>query len=159
MAEMPAVQFSMDDIMSGGLAALEARTAQEHGPILKWPIHEGPEAGREFVFMVGPEANRFVLHSHRAHFSHELGWTPIIGLDLGRGLLNMDDPEHARHRKMWNPAFTTAYLEAYLPVIHRVIAQRTASWPARDEFDALVEAREITFDAAAAALAGFEPGP
>jgi retinoid hydroxylase len=159
MAEMPAVQFSMDDIMSGGLAALEARTAQERGPIFKWPIQEGPEAGREFVFMVGPEANRFVLHTHRAHFSHDLGWTPIIGLDLGRGLLNMDDPEHARHRKMWNPAFTTAYLEAYLPVIHRVIAQRTASWPERDEFDALVEAREITFDAAAAALAGFEPGP
>ena len=36
--------------------------------------------------------------------------------------------------------------------------ERTGAWPARDEFDVLAEAREITFDAAAAALAGFRTG-
>ena len=159
LADMPAVQFTGGDIMSGTFPSLQARMALEHGPIYKWPVHHGPEAGYEFVFMVGPEANRFVLHTHREHFSHDLGWTPLIGEDLGKGLLNMDDPEHARHRKMWNPAFTHACMEAYLPIIARVVAERTHTWPHRGDIDVYEEARQITFDAAAAALAGFETGP
>jgi cytochrome P450 len=70
----------------------------------------------------------------------------------------MDDPEHGRHRKMWNPAFTNSFMETYLPVIQRVIAERTRRWPERDAVDLYAEAREITFDAAAAALGGFRTG-
>jgi cytochrome P450 len=157
MAELPVVSFSGDDIMSGRFPSLQARMALEHGSIYKWVIDSGPDAG-EYIFMVGPEANRFVLHTGREHFSHDLGWTPIMGDSLGKGLLNMDDPEHARHRKMWNPAFTSACMETYLPVIQRVIAERTRHWPERDGVDVYAEAREITFDAAAAALAGFRTG-
>jgi cytochrome P450 len=158
LADLPEIQLDGDDIMSGRLAALQARMAIEHGPIFKWVIPNGMDMG-EYVFMVGPEANRFVLHTGREHFSHDLGWTPIIGDTLGKGLLNMDPPEHTRHRKMWNPAFASAAIEAYLPVIERVVAARTAAWPQRGEVDVYDEAREVTFDAAAAALAGFTPGP
>ncbi|HMA36327.1 MAG TPA: cytochrome P450 [Chloroflexia bacterium] len=158
IAALPAVEFTEQQIMNGTFPGEQARRAQEHGPIYKWSITAGPEAGTDFVFMVGAEANRFVLHTHREHFSHDLGWTPLIGESLGKGLLNMDDPEHARHRKMWNPAFTSACMEAYLPVIQQVIAERTGTWPARGEIDLYSEAREITFDAAAAALAGFQRG-
>lgn len=150
IADMPQVQFTEHDTTTGALPELLARAAQQHGPILR------RATGRDFVFMVGPEANRFVLHTHRQHFSHDEGWTPIIGEDLGKGLLNMDDPLHAVHRKLWNPAFTQAYMAAYVPIMQRVIAERTATWPERDEIDVFEEAREITFDIAAGALAGFQ---
>lgn len=134
--------------------ATQVEWAREHGPIYRRHSEYG-----DFIFMVGPEANRFVFHTGRQHFSHDQGWTPIIGETLGHGLLNMDDPEHAVHRRMWNPAFTAAAMEAYVPIILRVIAERTRHWPHQDSVDVYKEAREITFDAAAAALAGFEPGP
>ena len=126
MAEMPAVQFSMDDIMSGGLAALEARTAQEHGPIFKWPIHEGPEAGREFVFMVGPEANRFVLHSHRAHFSHDLGLDADHRRDDGprpaeHGRPGARPPPQDVEPRLHQPPIMEAYLPRH-PACHRASA-------------------------------------
>jgi cytochrome P450 len=70
----------------------------------------------------------------------------------------MDDPEHARHRRMWNPAFTSAYMATYLPILRQVIARRTATWPERGVVDLYEESREITFDVAAAALAGFRTG-
>jgi cytochrome P450 len=158
IADLPAVPFSGDDIERGRIAARVAAAAAAHGPIFKWSISDGRNAG-EYVFMVGPEANRFVLHTGREHFSHRAGWTPIIGDTLGVGLLNMDPPEHTRHRKLWNPAFTGAAMEAYLPIINRIIAERASGWPEQEEIDAYHEAREITFDAAAAALAGFERGP
>src|ERR671933_2566092 len=115
LAQLPVVPFSYEEVMSGALPALFARMAVEHGPILKHVVQSGPYAGEEFVYMVGPEANRFVLHTHRDHFSHHLGWAPLIGESLGQGLLTMDGPEHARHRQMWNPAFerTRGGLPAY----------------------------------------------
>jgi cytochrome P450 len=158
LADLPVVEFSGADIMSGQFPRLQAQAALEHGPIFKWPIRAGADAG-DYVFMVGPEANRFVLHTHREHFSHAIGWTPLLGPSFGTGLLNMDDPEHARHRKMWNPAFAGAAIESYLPLLHQVIVERTRTWPARREVDVYEEAREITFDAAAGALAGMRLGP
>src|SRR5262245_29092160 len=134
LAELATVSFSTEDILSGRLSSLQARLAIEHGPIFKWVVHTGHDAG-EYIFMVGPDANRFVLPTGREHFSHDQGWTPIMGESLGQGLLNMDDPQHARHRKMWNPAFTSACMEAYLPVIQKIIAERTRTWPERDEVD------------------------
>lgn len=158
MADLPHVPFSDAEIITGQLPDLFARMALAHGPILRHVAGPGPYAGQEFVFMVGPEANRFVLHTHRDHFSHDKGWTPIIGESFGQGLLNMDDPEHACHRKMWNPAFTAAYMSAYLPVMRQIIARRSATWPQQHAVDVFQEAREITFDVAALALAGMDTG-
>ena len=136
-----------------------ARLALEHGPILTFVPRIGPLAGRDVVYLVGPEANRLVLLSRRESFSHDQGWTPVIGDTLGHGLLNMDPPEHTRNRALMNPAFTAAFMAGYLPLMQRVIAERTRSWGERGEVDLLAEAREITFDVAAAALVGFRTGP
>src|SRR5690242_12124089 len=99
-SELPAVELSDADLEGGDLPAILARYAGELGPVFRRIITNGPRAGMETVFLVGPEANRFVMHTHRDYFSHDLGWTPIVGEIMGKGLLNMDDPEHARHRKM-----------------------------------------------------------
>jgi len=156
MNDIPLVTSEYVPVYGIPALATQAEWARDYGPIYRRRSDDGNEC---FIFMVGPEANRFVFHTGRQHFSHDQGWTPIIGETLGHGLLNMDDPEHAVHRRMWNPAFTAAAMEAYVPIIQRVIAQRTQHWPAQESVDVYHEAREITFDAAAAALAGFEPGP
>src|SRR5690242_19182039 len=131
ISEVPLVDVSHFDaaFANGQLSAVMARQAMEHGPIFRWVASNGPEAGWTRVSMIGPEANRFVMNTHREHFSHDLGWTPLVGEVFGKGLLNMDDPEHARHRRMWNPAFASGYMDAYLPVMQRVIEQRTRQWP------------------------------
>ena len=159
LSEVPQVQLNPKDIMSDQGPALLAQQAQELGPVLRWTIPIGKLAGREAVFLVGPEANRFVMHTHREHFSHARGWTPSIGHLMGKGLLNMDPPEHTQHRKLWNPAFANAFMERYLPLIQRVIAEHTARWAEQGQVDLYREAREITFHVAAAALAGIERGP
>jgi cytochrome P450 len=159
-SEIPLIDVSILDgaFWQGNLSATMAQVAEEHGPLFRWIARSAEEAGQERLSMVGPEANRFVMHTHRQQFSHEIGWSPLINDTLGRGLLTMDDPEHAIHRRMWNPAFASAYMGTYLPIMQRVVEQRTAAWPARGEIDLYLESREITFDIAAAALAGFETG-
>ncbi|MBC8161171.1 MAG: cytochrome P450 [Roseiflexaceae bacterium] len=129
--------------------------ARELGPVVK---QDWPDGGR-VVYLIGAEANKLVMQSQREQFSHDLGWTPNIGETLGKGLLNMDPPEHDRHRKMMNPAFAIAYMSRYLPVMNRLISERARDWVERGEVDLFEETRKITFDVAAETLVGFRAGP
>ena len=159
-SEIPLIDVSRLDAAysRGDLCKVMADIAVENGPLYRWVASSPEEEGQMRLSMVGPEANRFVMNTHRQHFSHEIGWSPLINDAFGRGLLTMDDPEHAVHRKMWNPAFAAAYMDTYLPVMQHVIEERTATWPSRGEVDIYAESRQITFDIAAAALAGFDTG-
>src|SRR6266542_3321384 len=159
LSQPETVEIPDDVWASDQLSPFLARLAAEHGPIFTFVPAGGPHRGQPVVYMVGPEANRFVFLSGREHFSHDLGWTPVVGETLGHGLLNMDPPEHTRHRALMNPAFTASFMAAYLPLMQRVIAERTASWVEQGDIDLMVESREITFDVAAAALVGMRTGP
>ncbi|MBF6591211.1 MAG: cytochrome P450 [Ktedonobacterales bacterium] len=157
LSAAPVAQFDPMLFLTGGLPSAMASIAQQSGPLFRYVMRYGPDAQREIVFLVGPEANKLVFNTERESFSHERGWTPIIGDTMGKGLLNMDAAEWARHRKMWNPAFTQSYMESYLPLIWRVIAAQTATWAERGEVDIYQESRDITFAVAATALAGIAP--
>src|SRR5690242_9360180 len=94
--EMPII--TRDDDYPMVMPTFLAEQAQRVGPIFRAPV--GAEMSATFgpyvVLMVGPEANRFVMHTHRDSFSHDLGWSPVLGGIFEKGLLNTDDPEHAR---------------------------------------------------------------
>ena len=156
LLEAPRTKLSAMDVFSGTLPEKMAREAEELGPLIRWPIQSDPVAAGYIVFLMGAEANKLVFHTHREAFSHDVGWTPIIGDLLGKGLLNQDNPAWMRSRKMWNPAFTTSYMETYLPLIQRVVAQHTDTWAERGQVDIFQEARQITFHVAATALAGID---
>jgi cytochrome P450 len=129
----------------------------QHGPIFRTKTM----LGNDLVYLVGPEANRFMLAGNRHKFSHRVGWGQLMGvIDVyGDGLLTMDGPRHDEHRRVMNPAFAISYMDRYLPLMHRIIRERTADWVARGEVDIYAEARKITFDVAAEALVGFRTGP
>src|SRR3954468_5595765 len=71
-----------------------------HGPIFRTD-----QNGHDVVYLVGPEANRFLMLTDRLKFSHYIGWAQIFGVEdaFGNGLLTMDGPEHDDHRRMMNP--------------------------------------------------------
>ncbi|MGI8858325.1 MAG: cytochrome P450 [Thermomicrobiales bacterium] len=147
------------DIPEGYFSQIGPFLAQmyaQHGPIFR-----SDQNGHDVIFLAGPEANRFVLLSDRLKFSHYVGWTKIFGVEdaFGNGLLSMDGAEHDAHRKMMNPAFAITYMDRYLPIMQRIIRERIGAWAERGEVDVYDEARKITFDVAAEALAGLTPGP
>ncbi|MEP7286708.1 MAG: cytochrome P450 [Chloroflexota bacterium] len=115
----------------------------------------------DVVYLVGPEANRFVLSTNRLKFSHHQGWGHAFGVIgmFGNGLLTMDGAEHDEHRRMMNPAFAISYLDRYLPIMSRLIRERSAEWLKKGTVDIYEESRRITFDIAAEALVGLKSGP
>jgi cytochrome P450 len=155
LEDIPCVTLPEDYQSNPG--AFLARMYQEHGPIFRARTNWGGD----LVYLVGPEANRFVLATNRLKFSHREGWGQFFGVieTYGDGLLTMDGPEHDQHRRMMNPAFTISYMDRYLPLMNRIIRERTATWLDRGEVDVFEEARKITFDVAAEALVGLQTGP
>jgi cytochrome P450 len=133
-----------------------ASAYERYGPIFR----SNSVFGGEVIYMVGPQANRFVLSSSRLKFSHHEGWGRLLGvIDMfGDGLLTMDGAEHDQHRRMMNPAFTISYMDRYLPLMQRIIRERSAGWAQQGEIDIYEEARKITFDVAAEALVGLRTG-
>jgi cytochrome P450 len=156
--EMPTISVPEDDRIE--MPAFLAQMAIEHGPVFRRPTppRQQQRFGSWLVHMVGPEANRFVLQSHRDAFSHERGWTPSLGGRVEQGLLNTDGPLHDQARKMMNPAFAVAYMQAYLPIMNRIVEECTRDWVERGAVDLWVETRRITFDVAAEALVGMQAG-
>lgn len=157
--EIPILEFPPGREWGPGLAQFIAETSRELGPVFRRPVRFQSDRTAELLYLVGADANRMVFHTQRERFSHDRGWTPVIGETLGHGLLNMDPPEHTRHRLLMNPAFTSAYIATYLPVMERVIADRTRDWADRVGIDLVEESREIAFDVAAAALVSARTGP
>jgi cytochrome P450 len=126
-----------------------------HGPIVRSRLGQV-----EVVFLLGPEANRFVLQTHRQAFSYEHGWGWVFGRAIEpRNLLTMDGAEHRWHRALLHPAFAARRMERYLPLLTRIIDRCLASWATRGVVDVYEEARVITLDVVAEALLGLRPGP
>lgn len=132
-----------------------AKSYEKLGPLFRSVL----PTGEQIVYMVGPEANRFVLSNHRLNFSHHQGWGKVFGVNkmFGDGLLTMDNEENAIHRRIVNPAFSLNYMERYLPVMLRVIQERAAGW-LNNEVDIYNELRKVMFDVAAETLVGFKTG-
>ena len=133
--------------------------ALAHGPIFrrKTPARLVNRFGPWQVYLVGPEANRFVLHTHRHLFAHAQGWRAYFGGLWNDNLLYLDGADHAAHRKVLAPAFTTAYIARYLHTMHRLVAERTIDWAERDLVEVRAEVRDLAFEVVAEALLGFAP--
>jgi len=138
------------------LGPLLAEAYQQHGPIFRSTYFE-----KDIVYMVGPEANRFVMVSNRRAFSSYIGWGTVFSVvDMfGRGLLSMDGAEHDQQRKVMNPAFTVSYMDRYLPLMNRLVREQVATWVEQSEVDIYEEVRKLTFNIAAEALTGLSAGP
>jgi retinoid hydroxylase len=130
---------------------------EKHGPIFRtvtlW--------GDEIIYLVGPEANRFVLATNRHKFSNYEGWnrTERAAEIFGKGLIFMDGLEHIEYRRIMAPAFSLNNFARYIPLMNQIIKARTANWVDRGAIDIYDEAYKMTFDVAATGLMGFEVGP
>ncbi len=94
------------------------------------------------IVMVGPEANRFVLVTHRAELHWRSEQDPITKL-LRQGLLVIDGELHDTLRRVMTPAFHRRMLAVYVAAMWRYTDQISATWPENKPIDMLDQIRRI----------------
>ena len=125
---------------------------EEYGPVFSTRLFHGKQ-----VWMLGPEANNYVLVSHPQNFVWRDGsFGDLIPL-LGDGLLTIDGDYHDRARRIMMPAFHSEQIEES----HRTMAAEAAAamdgWRDGDVVDIYDWMRNLAMRIAMRALLGLDP--
>jgi cytochrome P450 len=109
------------------------------------------------VFMLGPQANHYMLVSHASNFRWREGhFRDLIGL-MGDGLLTIDGDFHRRSRVIMLPAFHRENIAAsYDTIVHEATRALDALAPG-DDFDLYAWTRRLAMRVAMRALFGLDP--
>ncbi len=124
---------------------------ERHGPVFSLRILNARN-----VFMLGPEANHFMLVSHADHFRwRDGGFGDLIPL-LGDGMLTIDGDFHKQSRRIVLPAFHHERVRNAIGVMEEETERALSTWEDGLELDLYAWARELALRVAMRALFGFD---
>jgi cytochrome P450 len=125
---------------------------ERYGPIFTMRIFHG-----NTVFMLGPEANRFMTVSHAHNFAWRGGHMGDLIPLLGDGLLTIDGEFHRRSRKIMLPAFHRERIAAATATMEQEAEAAIGAWRVGQELDLYAWTRGLALRIAMRALFGFDP--
>ena len=125
---------------------------ERHGPVFSIRVLHANN-----VFVLGPEANHFVLVSGARHFGwRDGGFGDLIPL-LGDGLLTIDGDFHRSSRKTMLPAFHRERIAGYRTAMEEEARRALAGRYDGELLDVYAWARALALRVAMRALFGFDP--
>ena len=125
---------------------------ERHGPVFSLRVLHANN-----VFVLGPEANHFVLVSGADRFVwRDGGFGDLIPL-LGDGLLTVDGDFHKRSRRIMLPAFHRERIAGYRDAMAEEAGAALEGWRDGDLVDVYRWARRLALRIAMRTLFGFDP--
>jgi len=109
------------------------------------------------IFMLGPEANHYVMVSHPENFRWRDGHMGDLIPLLGDGLLTIDGDFHRRSRKVMLPAFHRERIAASVQTMVSEAERAMSTWRDGMRVDVYAWTRRLAMRIAMRALFGFEP--
>src|SRR4051794_16846714 len=125
---------------------------ERHGPVFTLRLFHG-----NVVFMLGPEANHYMLVSHFNQFSWREGHLGDMIPLLGDGLLTIDGDFHKRSRRIMLPAFHSERIAALTTLMEAEIEQAVGRWQLGQVLDLYGWTRHLALRIAMRALFGVDP--
>lgn len=125
---------------------------ERFGPVFTLRIFHGNS-----VFMIGPQANHYMLVSHAENFSWREGHMGDLMPLLGDGLLTIDGEFHRRSRRIMVPAFHHEAIGGALATMAGEIDRSLEGWQDGSRVDVYYWARRLALRIAMRALFGFDP--
>jgi cytochrome P450 len=125
---------------------------ERFGPVFTMRVFHGNN-----VFMIGPEANHYMLVSHAGNFGWRDGHMGDLTALLGDGLLTIDGEFHRLSRRIMLPAFHHDAIAAALSTMNTEIDRALEGWRDGWRIDIYRWTRRLALRIAMRALFGFEP--
>lgn len=124
---------------------------QNYGPV-SW----SHSFGRNWLVLLGPDANQFAYQNRGEHFSND-AWTYFLKNFFNRGLMLLDGAEHKLHRHTMQHAFKRDALAHYVDVMGPMIAGSLDAWHPQSGFRIYPRFKSLTLDVAAKVFMDRDP--
>lgn len=112
--------------------------------------------GFDTVYLLGPEANKFLLVEQAKYTSSKEAWERIIAELFPNGLMLMDGERHKKHRSILHEAFKKAPMQGYLEMIKPTIEEDVSLWPVNDTFQFYLRSKGLALKIAGLAFFGLD---
>ncbi|KAF8514719.1 cytochrome P450 [Hysterangium stoloniferum] len=100
----------------------------------KWTKIYGPticikgQFGRDIMFTVDPKALQYILCSSGYRFPKSSDFRFLAGIATGRGIVWAEGEQHARQRRIMDPAFSHNSIRDFLPIFQERTRMLVAKW-------------------------------
>ncbi len=125
---------------------------QRYGPVFTMRVFH-----HNVVFMIGPEANHYMLVSHANNFSWREGHFRELIPFMGDGLLTIDGDFHRRSRQIMLPAFHHKQIAKSIDVILQESERALSLWHIDAGLDLYDWTRRLALRVAMRAIFGLDP--
>ena len=112
------------------------RLYERWGPVVQigvWPSR--------FVYVFGPEANELILSTRVRDFTWREAFSSLIPVDGDTALVVSDGEDHARRRRLVQPAFAVRRIQGYAPVVVEEAERMMDGWRVGQALDFHAEAK------------------
>ena len=133
--------------------SLLRRNYEEHGEVFQLRVFGVPN-----VFMVGPEAARFVLQDMTDSFSAREGNLQVAQNLFGTSMLFQDGDVHRELREAMMPALHSSSIQHYLNTMIEIIKWELKSWEFAREVNVYRRVQRITLEVVLRTLLGTSLG-
>lgn len=123
---------------------------KRYGPVFKSRIF-----GKNFAFLIGPDANRTILLEKADHLSTRLGWIFLEPI-FGKGLLLLDGEEHRATRRLMFPAMHGRALSSYFDTIQEIVDDFFQDWAERGTIPLIEDFTNLSLTVAIRLILGTE---
>jgi cytochrome P450 len=131
---------------------LLVKSYERYGPVFTLKIFH-----HNAVFMLGPEANHYILVTNASNFLWREGHLRDLTPLLGDGLLTIDGLYHRTHRKLMLPAFHRERIAAAASVIREEVESALDAFVPGAVVNLYDWTRSVALRVALRALFGFDP--
>jgi cytochrome P450 len=112
------------------------RLRAEYGPVVQLGV------GRlKYVYLLSPEANELILATDPRNFTWKEAFQPLVAVDGETALVVSDGEDHARRRRIVQPAFHRRRIGGYLDVMVEEADRVVDGWADGGTVDAYAEFR------------------
>jgi len=112
--------------------------------------------GFDTVYLLGPDANKFLLVEQAKYTSSQEAWERIIAELFPNGLMLMDGDRHKKHRSILNEAFKKEPMQGYLELIKPTIEKDISDWPENVTFQFYLKTKALALQIAGLAFFGLD---
>jgi cytochrome P450 len=149
---LPVIGYTVDFFRD--LPGLVDRKRRQYGDVFRLG-----DLFQRSIYLVGPDANEFLLKDSDKNFSNKLAWDTVLDRLFQNGLMLRDFDNHRFHRRILQEAFKKPVLQAYTERMNPVFAKGIAAWPQQGYFDFFTSIKSLLLDTATAIFLGEELGP